>query len=490
MALPTFYATGTASVNNGATTITFASALLGTEELPNITAGDLFLDPAQPLVPPQRLASVDYDAGEAELAVNWPGTSMTADPYEVRYVGDRVRSTAQSRHYLEMLGQLSSLGLQPNAFGDFVDRDAYDDEAEGFIFLSLDGDGVTDVWTLYIRVTATPGTWDAGQQIDDSPGPPGEGVPVGGTTGQVLTKASGTDYDTGWEDPAVTVPFTAASASGPASLDFSEDTDNGTNKVTVAAPSSIASDKTQTLLDVTGTLLAIAAASLPVIDNRVPRFDGTTGLIQPSLIEVDDTGGLAGLTTILMGHTAFESIYQELGGVGLIPTIQVHSGGTVGMGIFRWAANNVGPRSAFVKSRGSVGTHAIVQSGDMLGTFVFNGDDGTTWPPAAFFGAYVDGTPGSLDMPGRLVFGTTPDGSSTPAERLRIDSTGAISHRANATVIVDASSHLGLRSYTVATLPSAGTAARLIYVSDGTSNKRLAVSDGTNWRFPDGAIVS
>ena len=29
-------------------------------------------------------------------------------------------------------------------------------------------------------------------------GPAGQGVPVGGTTGQVLLKASGTDYDTEW----------------------------------------------------------------------------------------------------------------------------------------------------------------------------------------------------------------------------------------------------------------------------------------------------
>jgi len=48
-----------------------------------------------------------------------------------------------------------------------------------------------------------------------------------------------------------------------------------------------------------------------------------------------------------------------------------------------------------------------------------------------------------------------------------------------------------LPSYTVATLPSAANNARcLIYVSDGTSNKRLAISDGAAWRFPDGAVVS
>lgn len=48
-----------------------------------------------------------------------------------------------------------------------------------------------------------------------------------------------------------------------------------------------------------------------------------------------------------------------------------------------------------------------------------------------------------------------------------------------------------LPSYTVATLPDAAANVQgLIYVSDGASNKRLAVSDGTNWRFPDGAVVT
>ena len=32
-------------------------------------------------------------------------------------------------------------------------------------------------------------------------GAPGQGVPTGGTTGQVLAKNSGTDYDTEWVDP-------------------------------------------------------------------------------------------------------------------------------------------------------------------------------------------------------------------------------------------------------------------------------------------------
>lgn len=35
-------------------------------------------------------------------------------------------------------------------------------------------------------------------------GDPGEGVPTGGTAGQILTKDSGTDFDTSWQDPSAT----------------------------------------------------------------------------------------------------------------------------------------------------------------------------------------------------------------------------------------------------------------------------------------------
>lgn len=56
---------------------------------------------------------------------------------------------------------------------------------------------------------------------------------------------------------------------------------------------------------------------------------------------------------------------------------------------------------------------------------------------------------------------------------------------------VQAGSPLQLPSFTVATLPPAATYLRcLIYVADGTANKRFAVSDGTSWRWPDGAVVA
>jgi uncharacterized protein YjbI with pentapeptide repeats len=79
------------------------------------------------------------------------------------------------------------------------------------------------------------------------------------------------------------------------------------------------------------------------------------------------------------------------------------------------------------KSRsGTTGLQGSVNSGDALGEFRFYGSDGTNFIQAATITAAVDGTPGTDDMPGRLVFSTTADGASTPTERMRIDSAGRV----------------------------------------------------------------
>jgi hypothetical protein len=71
--------------------------------------------------------------------------------------------------------------------------------------------------------------------------------------------------------------------------------------------------------------------------------------------------------------------------------------------------------------RASAGTTAVVD-GNLLGSVRFRGYDGSTYVSAASIAAFVDGTPGANDMPGRLVFSTTADGASSPTERMRISS--------------------------------------------------------------------
>jgi hypothetical protein len=82
---------------------------------------------------------------------------------------------------------------------------------------------------------------------------------------------------------------------------------------------------------------------------------------------------------------------------------------------------------AMAKSRNTtVGSHTVVANSDILGNIYFYGSDGTGFIAAANIIVQVDGTPGTNDMPGRIVFSTTPDGASTPVEALRIPSSGGI----------------------------------------------------------------
>jgi hypothetical protein len=197
-------------------------------------------------------------------------------------------------------------------------------------------------------------------------------------------------------------------------------------------------------------------------DNAVARFDGTTGkIIQNSAVTIADdgttiisvnsasnalritqTGAGNALVVedsanpdstpvvvdaegrIVQGHTSVLSI------AGNTSTIQQHGLASQSSTItsVRWqSANAAGPQYTFGKSRsGTVGSYSVLSSGDVTGTINFAGDDGSALVVGASISSAVDGTPGTGDMPGRLVFSTTADGASSPTERMRIDSAGRV----------------------------------------------------------------
>jgi len=89
-------------------------------------------------------------------------------------------------------------------------------------------------------------------------------------------------------------------------------------------------------------------------------------------------------------------------------------------------SNDTGsPAIEITKTRGAVNNqNTVVISGDPFGFINFSGTDGTNPVRGASINAWCDGTPGTGSMPGRLVFSTTPSGSASPTERMRIDSSG------------------------------------------------------------------
>lgn len=85
-------------------------------------------------------------------------------------------------------------------------------------------------------------------------------------------------------------------------------------------------------------------------------------------------------------------------------------------------SNTVYPKYNFSRYRASA---AAVQSGDILGSIIFKGLDGSALRTGAEIRSYVTGAVGSSDLPADLRFYTTPDGSATPLEVLRLNTSVA-----------------------------------------------------------------
>jgi len=91
------------------------------------------------------------------------------------------------------------------------------------------------------------------------------------------------------------------------------------------------------------------------------------------------------------------------------------------------SASGFYPKLIFGLSQSSsIGSNTLVGNNEALGFIQFTGNDGSNFIEAARISAFVDGTPGTNDMPGRLVFSTTADGSSSPTERMRIQRDGQV----------------------------------------------------------------
>ena len=152
-----------------------------------------------------------------------------------------------------------------------------------------------------------------------------------------------------------------------------------------------------------------------------PTFTGLTlsGITQGSVI----FAGASGVLSQDNSNFFWDDTNKHLGiGInsGLDAGITVFGGGDVSkIRIFDTDNNTGAPELIFNKTRG-----AVVQDGDYIGNFFARGYDGSAYRNAAGIYFRIDGTPGSGDMPGSIIFLTTPDGSATPAARLTIDSVG------------------------------------------------------------------
>lgn len=170
----------------------------------------------------------------------------------------------------------------------------------------------------------------------------------------------------------------------------------------------------------TSTRVLYSTGANTIGDDADLTFDGTTLTV---------TGGVVAGATGNFQKGTDRTVGSSAGGQKAITLDQ--TSGARGNAISLNENAATGPVLSFGKSRsGSVGGVTIVQSGDAIGKLEFVGADGVDMDSiGATIQAQVDGTPGSNDMPGRLMFSTTLDGGVAATEALRIDSVQHTLHK-------------------------------------------------------------
>lgn len=220
---------------------------------------------------------------------------------------------------------------------------------------------------------------------------------------------------------------------------------NGSDFVKVAstAPGAAAGSNTQVQYNSSGSLagsanLTFDGTTLTTTGNAVISDNSSSAALRitqtgaGNALVVEDSANpdsspfvIDGSGNVFVGYTASTAPSSVSGA-----EVQVNSLGSTqgGLNLAQWTS--VGSGSAqllFSRSLSGVrGTQAAVTSGTAIGKARFFGSDGTNLIEAASIESFVDGTPGTNDMPGRLVFSTTADGASSPTERMRIDNAGKI----------------------------------------------------------------
>jgi hypothetical protein len=153
-----------------------------------------------------------------------------------------------------------------------------------------------------------------------------------------------------------------------------------------------------------GTAAAAAGA-----DGDIQYNNGGSALGGDANLDWDDTNKIL---TIIGNGSANE----------FLKIINNHDAGLV---IQANAGAGLNPYINFRRSRGTSAAPTIVLDNDDL-LWIGALGYGSNYDNAAFIRVQVDGTPGTNDLPGRIVFYTTPDGSNTPVEAMRINNKGYV----------------------------------------------------------------
>ena len=202
---------------------------------------------------------------------------------------------------------------------------------------------------------------------------------------------------------------------------------DSSNWVAFQSPATVASNVTWTLPAADGTSNQVLATNGSGTLSWATAGGGASISAGDSKVEVTDTGSDG--TIVFNTDNAERMRINSSGNVGIgttNPSVKFQVEGTIPeINFVSYSdTNNYGVTHRFQTAKGSLASPTVVINGGELLTLIAQGHTGSAFASAASIRVQVDGTPGAGDMPGRIVFYTSPDGSAADTERVRITNNG------------------------------------------------------------------
>ena len=174
----------------------------------------------------------------------------------------------------------------------------------------------------------------------------------------------------------------------------------------------------------------VGIKDLHIASGGVINWDGSDVTLTHSANLMTLSGGTLVLGGLVGGHTGLLNTFNSTSDAPDWQRIGTSEDGT-GIGLAAFRGTSGGGQFRFARSRGAtVADYTATTAEDTLGQLVWDASDGADFGVAAGITGKVDGTVADAadtsDTPGRLEFGTSPDGASALTTRMTIKADGGV----------------------------------------------------------------
>jgi hypothetical protein len=187
-------------------------------------------------------------------------------------------------------------------------------------------------------------------------------------------------------------------------------------------------DNNNTGASATGNVVFIDSAVAEQASVRLLSSDIVMDSVNGNIQLTAANGFIRAVDSFVAGDPGNEETGISIDGVTYESSLKVSDigGSNLAQTILHRHSTTIGPVIVGARTNSDTSGHTLVTDGQSLLWVIGTGWDGAAYQRAAEIQMDVDGTAALNDMPGRILFSTTPSGAKVPVERMRLGQAGSM----------------------------------------------------------------